>query len=90
MDKIYKIQTGQNIFDLSLQLFGSVENIYDIMVKNDLSSAATLPVEGSDLVYNAAGLGNELLKKEISTKRIEYANGQSSGSYNENFNPDFD
>lgn len=90
MDKIYKIQEGQNIFDLSLQLFGSVENIYDIISRNGLSSAATLPVENTDIVYDPTGLGNELLKKEISTKRIEYANGQSAGSYNENFNTDFD
>lgn len=90
MDKIYKIQEGQNIFDLSLQLFGSVENIYDIISRNELSDAATLPVENTDIVYDATGKGNELLKKEISTKRIEYANGQSAGSYNENFNTDFD
>jgi hypothetical protein len=90
MNKIYKIQTGQNIFDLSLQLFGSVENIYDLITNNNLSGADTLPVEGTNLVYDPTGLGNELLKKEISTKRIEYANGQSAGSYNTNFNTDFD
>jgi len=88
--KIYKVQTGQNLFDISLQLYGSIENVYDLMVLNNLEDVGTLPVEGTELLYDPTGLGNELMKKEISTKKIEYANGQSAGSYNENFNPDFD
>lgn len=90
MDKIYKIQTGQNAFDIALQLFGSVENVYDFLDRNELEDPGTLPVEGTEIVYNNANLGNELIKKEINVKRIEFANGQSAGSYNENFNPDFD
>jgi len=88
--KIYKVQTGQNLFDISLQLYGSIENVYDLMALNNLEDVGTLPVEGTELLYDPTGLGNELMKKEISTKKIEYANGQSAGSYNENFNPDFD
>lgn len=90
MEQIYKIKTNQNIYDLSLQKFGSIQNIYDIIVPNDLESADTMPVPGTEIVYNNEGKGNELMKKEIKTKRMEFANGQDAGSYNFNFNPDFD
>lgn len=87
---IYKIQSGQNIFDLSLQLFGSIENIYDVISPNDLEDAATLPVPGMDITYEPSGIGNELIKKEVKTKRLSFANGQDAGSFNDSFNPDFD
>lgn len=90
MDKIYKIQTGQNIFDLSLQLFGSIQNVYDIIDDNQLEDVGTLPVPGTEIVYTPDGYGNELMKKEIRTKGYVFANGQDAGSYNNNFNPDFD
>ena len=90
MEKIYKIQTGQNAFDVALQLFGSVENVYDIVAKNNLEDAGTLLVPGTEIVYVADGIGNELMKKEIKTKKYTFANGQSAGAYNSDFNPDFD
>lgn len=90
MEQTYKIKSNQNIFDVALQKYGSVQNIYDIIVDNDLEGADTMPVAGTEIVFNSEGKGNELMKKEIKTKRMEFANGQDAGSYNFNFNPDFD
>lgn len=90
MNKIYKIQSAQNNFDIALQLFGSIENIYDVIDKNGMEDAGTLPVPGTEIIYNSDGVGNELMKKEIKTKKYKFANGQSAGAYNNDFNPDFD
>ena len=85
-----RVQENQNAFDLALNLYGDLEYLYDIIVTNNLSSASTLPVTGTPIFYNNTGYGNELVKKQTRTKKLTYANGQSAGSYNENFNPDFD
>ncbi len=90
MDKVYKIQTNQNAFDLALQLYGSVEYLYSVIAKNGMEDAGTLPVPGTEIIYDNVGRGNEFIKLQIKTKSLQFANGQSAGSYNESFNPDFD
>ena len=47
----YSVIAGQNIFDVALHLYGSIEGIVDLMMNNpDLSLDTTLTV-GQELVY---------------------------------------
>lgn len=48
----YKIIAGQNIYDIALHIFGSIEGIVDLMMCNtDLSLDTTLKV-GDELIYS--------------------------------------
>ena len=48
----YKVIAGQNIYDVALHLYGSIEGIVDLMMCNtDLSLDTTLKV-GDELIYS--------------------------------------
>ena len=48
----YKVIAGQNIYDIALHIYGSIEGIVDLMMCNtDLSLDTTLKV-GDELIYS--------------------------------------
>lgn len=63
-----KPQENQNIFDLSLQEYGSIEKVFDILEDNDLFNIT------EDLsVYKDLKIGREAFKKDI----VEYYNSRN-------------
>ena len=47
----YRVVAGQNIYDVALYLYGSIEGVVDLLINNpDLSFATTLTA-GRELVY---------------------------------------
>ena len=48
----YKVIAGQNLYDIALHIYGSIEGIVDLMMCNtDLSLDTTLKV-GDELIYS--------------------------------------
>lgn len=47
----YRVIAGQNIFDVALHLYGSIEGIVDLMMNNPDLSLATVLTVGQELVY---------------------------------------
>lgn len=63
-----KPQENQNIFDISLQEYGSIEKVFDLLEDNDQFDLT------EDLsVYNDLKIGREAFKKDI----VEYYNSRN-------------
>lgn len=72
----YSVIAGQNIFDVALHLYGSIEGIVDLMMNNpDLSLATTLAV-GQELVYTDGFVINADVVAYNAARGIVPANGE--------------
>jgi hypothetical protein len=60
-----KPQENQNIFDISLQEYGSIEKVFDLLEDND-----KFDLTEDVSVYNELKIGREAFKKDI----VEYYN----------------
>jgi len=89
----HTIQDRQNIFDAGLQLYGDVEQIFDFLVKNDISLDSSL--RAGDVILYDDELGNENVKDFIKTEGVIYNNSQDSmfiieeGDFNDDFDNDY-
>lgn len=48
----YKVRSGQNIYDVALTLYGSVEGIFDLLVSNEWLNMDTKLSYGMTLNYH--------------------------------------
>ena len=48
----YKIHTNQNIFDVALHLYGSIEGVFDLLITNTKLSMSSDLVAGEELEYH--------------------------------------
>lgn len=63
-----KPQQNQNIFDISLQEYGSIEKVFDLLEDND-----QFDLTEDISVYNDLKVGREVFKKDI----VEYYNSRN-------------
>ena len=47
----YKVMAGQNLYDVALHLYGSIEGVVDLLISNPELSFATTLCAGRELVY---------------------------------------
>lgn len=90
-----KVLEGQNIFDISTQEFGSLEDLFVLLNDNSLSVNAKL-ISGEELTVNKVNVGDEDVKKFVVLKNITMNNAQGlkvppllSGDYNGDYNLDY-
>ena len=90
-----KVLQNQNIFDISTQEFGSLENLFTLLNDNSLSVNAKL-ISGQELTVNKVNIGDEDVKKFVVLKNITMNNFQGekeppllSGDYNLDYNGDY-
>ena len=90
-----KVLDGQNIFDITTQNFGSLEDLFVFLVDNNLAINDRL-ISGQDLVINNVGVGNEDIKKFVNLRDITMNNFQGQkvppllgGDWNNDWNNDF-
>ena len=90
-----KVLQNQNIFDISTQEFGSLENLFTLLNDNSLSVNAKL-ISGQELTVNKVNIGDEDVKKFVVLKNITMNNFQGekvpsllSGDYNPDYNNDY-
>ena len=90
MNKI-KVQKNQTIADISIQECGTVEAMFDLLLKNNLTSILLIPE--SELFVSSV-LKHEVVKylntrkKKIATGVVAYIN-PTSGSFNFSFSNAF-
>jgi len=89
----YVVKNFQNIFDVCLQHYGTLDYLFQLLSDNNLDLNSTLS-SGQILTINNNLLGNELIKRTIIKKNIIFVNEQltlfqTSGDYNNDFNDDF-
>lgn len=83
----YIVKSGQNIFDVALTLYGSIEGIFDLLISNadrggqvPLSYDSSLSA-GEVLNYNPDFLINNSIKTYFENNSIKVANGEHIYSY---------
>lgn len=90
-----KVLQNQNLFDISTQEFGSLEDLFVLLNDNSLSVNAKL-ISGQDLTVNKVNIGDEDVKKFVVLKNITMNNFQGekeppllAGDYNLDYNNDY-
>lgn len=85
----------QNIFDVALSQFGTLDNVITLISDNNLTFNSKLN-SGQELVINNSGVGNEKIKKNVTLQNVRYNNNQGasvppleSGDYNSDYNNDY-
>jgi len=90
-----KVLQNQNIFDITTQEFGTLEELFVLLNDNSLSVNAKL-ISGQSLTVNKVNVGDEDVKKIVVLKNITMNNAQGqkvppllSGDYNPDYNIDY-
>lgn len=74
--KEYTVRHGQNIYDISLMLYGSIEGIFDLLANNDgIDINSQIPV-GTVLKYDDDFEVNSQIKNWLTNNKIVVANGE--------------
>lgn len=86
---------GQNIFDIGVQEFGTLEDLFILLNDNDLSVNTKL-ISGQQLTVNKVNIGDENVKDFVVLGNITMNNAQGekvppllSGDYNNDYNNDY-
>lgn len=82
--KEYTVKYGQNIFDIALQLTGSVEGIYDLIISNPSINVNTELEANQVLLYHEDFIINKELVNYFADNNLIVKNGNP---YYEPFNP---
>lgn len=72
----YKVSSGQNIYDVAMHLYGSIEGIVDLMMNNGDLSLDTVLASGQELVYTDDFVINADVVAYNETHGIVPANGE--------------
>lgn len=90
-----KVLEGQNLFDIAVQEFGTLEELFSFLTDNDFSVNAKL-VSGQDVIINKVNIGDEDIKNFISLQNITLNNDQGektppllSGDFSNDFSNDY-
>ncbi len=92
------VKEGQSILDVTLQAFGTLEDMFTTLIKDNSSLTVTgkLPT-GQDLVVNNTGVGDDEVKNFVTLQGITFSNDQGTGNppqvdgdYNVDMSNDFD
>jgi len=71
-----QIKQNQNVFDLTLQEFGTLENMFsDVLIPNKLDLNRTLK-SGQELNIDAREKGNMTVKEEIQEQGLIFTNNE--------------
>ena len=70
----YKVTTNQNIFDVALLLYGSIEGLFDLLISNEWLDMETDLAPGMELEYHDYFVVNDGMKSAMNTKGLIPAN----------------
>lgn len=72
----YIVKHGQNLWDISMMLYGSIEGVFDLLISNDkLTLNSELPA-GTELLYHEYFKTNKDISDTLSESNITPANGE--------------
>ena len=92
---IVKARDNQNIFDVCIQEFGTLEQLFVLLSDNNLGANSKLK-SGQELTVNKTNVGDEDVKDFVVLRNITLNNNQgemlppiAEGDYNNDYNLDF-
>lgn len=72
----YKVKNGQNIFDVAIALYGSIEGLFDLLISNRGLSMDTQLTAGMELEYHDYFVMNQAILDEMKMNGYSPANGE--------------
>ncbi len=72
----YTVKSGQNLYDIALTLYGSIEGIFDLLVSNPSISFNTTFSKGMELNYHEDFVVNQDVVNWFDTNSINIKNGE--------------
>lgn len=72
----YKVQPNQNIFDISLQLYGTIEGAFDLLITNTWLDMDMDLATGQELEYHEDFVLNSTIVENLSNDGIIPSNGE--------------
>ena len=77
MTSTYIVKRNQNIYDVAVQIYGSVEGLFDLLISNeDLAMDSELK-EGQELSYHKIYVRNQSILDTLNSEHIILANGMA-------------
>lgn len=83
----YTIQSGQNIYDVALHIYGSIEGIVDLLMSNSKLSMCDVLKSGDELLFTDDYLINPDVVAYMRTKNLQPANGERHVYYKKTTHP---
>lgn len=71
----YIVKTGENIYDIALTLYGSIEGIFDLLVSNDNLTMDTRLQKGDELYYHDEFMINQDVAAWVNESGLVVKNG---------------
>lgn len=75
MSKTYTVRSGQNLYDVALTLYGSIEGIFDLLISNDDISLDSQLAHGQVLNYNEEFMIEQSLPDWFNSHDVIVKNG---------------
>ena len=89
------VNSGQNLFDIVLQKFGTLENAFILINDNSLTFNSKLNAN-QELIINNSGVGDNKVKNFVTLHEYKYNNDQEGAvlssvgiDYNNDYNSDY-
>lgn len=75
MASTYTVKRNQNIYDVAVQIYGSVEGLFDLLISNEGLAMDSELKEGQELVYHPVFIQNHSMLNKFASEKITLANG---------------
>lgn len=72
----YKVKANQNLFDIAMQLYGSIEGLFDLLISNSWLNMTTDLKAGMELEYHDYFVINDDIQSEIQSQNYLPANNE--------------
>lgn len=72
---IYTVKPNQNLFDVALHLYGSIEGLFDLLISNPELNMTSDLVYGQELIYHEDFVLNESVVSEFKKQNITPSSG---------------
>lgn len=84
---IHKVTANQNIWDVALQLYGTIEGVFDLLISNPALTMTTDLVPGMELEYHDYFVINEGIVSSLKSNNLVPGNGQRHVYYKHTTEP---
>lgn len=84
---IHKVTANQNIWDVALQLYGTIEGVFDLLISNPALTMTTDLVPGMELEYHDYFVINEGIVSSLKSNNLVPGNGQRHVYYKRTTEP---
>lgn len=75
---IYKVKPGQTLYDVAVNIYGTIEGLFDLIITNSDKNMMSDLKAGDELEYHEEYILQQAIAKQIGDKKIKIANGSNN------------